>query len=186
MTVRHVMTVRFTAFRLILPVAVLALGLRGAVAQNLLDQDAEAALQSLYSTSPAAKALGERAKGILVFPSVTKAGFIVGGQGGDGALFRNGKPVAHYSASAATIGMQAGVQSYAYALFFQTDADLAYLTRSNGWSLGVGPNIVVVDAGAAMDVSTLTGRKGVYAFVFDQKGLMAGVGLVGQKISRIR
>ncbi len=64
--------------------------------------------------------------------------------------------------------------------------DLTYLKTSSGWSLGIGPNIVVVDAGAAKDVSTLTGQKGVYAFIFDQKGLMAGVGLVGQKITKIK
>jgi lipid-binding SYLF domain-containing protein len=181
------MTVRFTAFRVVLA-AFLVLGVRGtdAAAQTFLDQDAEAALQSLYSTSPAAKALGEAAKGILVFPSITKAGFIVGVQGGDGVLFEKGKPVAHYSASAASVGMQAGVQNYGYALFFLTGADLAYLKRSNGWSLGVGPNIVVVDAGLAKDISTLTAQKGVKAIIFDQKGLMAGMGLVGQKITRIR
>jgi len=180
------MIVRFTSLQLLLAVAVLALGMRGASAQSFLDQDAEAALQSLYSTSPAAKALSETAKGILMFPVITKAGFLVGGQGGEGVLFEKGKPVAHYSAGGATIGIQAGVQSYAYALFLMTDADLAYLNRSGGWSLGVGPNIVVVDAGAAKDVSTLTAQKGVHAFIFEQKGLMAGVGLVGQKISRIR
>lgn len=182
------MIVRFTALRLVLVVAALALGVREAAAaeQSFLDQDAEAALQSLYSTSAAAKSLGETAKGILVFPLITRAGFIIGALGGEGVLFEMGKPVAHYSAGAATVGLQAGVQSYGYALFFHTAADLANLRRSSGWSLGVGPNIVVVDAGAAKDISTLTAQKGVYAFVFDQKGLMAGIGLVGQKISRIR
>jgi lipid-binding SYLF domain-containing protein len=182
------MTHRFTAFRLVLAVAALALGMRAgaAAAQSFLDQDAEAALQALYSSSPAAKALGETAKGILVFPIITRAGFIVGGLGGEGVLFEKGKPVAHYSAGAATIGLQAGIQSYAYALFFQTDADLSYLRKGSGWSLGVGPSIVVVDAAAAQDVSTLTAQKGVHAFIFGQKGLMAGIGLVGQKITRIR
>jgi lipid-binding SYLF domain-containing protein len=117
---------------------------------------------------------------------MTKAGFLVGTQAGEGALFEKGKPVAHYSAGGATVGLQAGAQTYAYALFFMTDADLRYLNRSSGWSLGVGPSLVVVDAGAAADISTITRRSGVYAFIFEQKGLMAGIGLVGQKISRIR
>ena len=117
---------------------------------------------------------------------VTRAGFIVGALGGEGVLFEKGKPVAHYSASAGSIGPQAGIQSFAYALFFSTDDDLAYLKKRNRWSLGVGPTIVVIDAGAAKDVSTLTAKKGVHAFIFDQKGLMAGLGLTGQNISRIR
>jgi lipid-binding SYLF domain-containing protein len=157
-----------------------------AASGHILDQDADAALQSLYSTSPGAKALGDKAVGILVFPTVTKAGFIVGAQGGDGVLFEKGKIAGHYNTGAASIGLQAGAQTYGYALFFMTASDLAYLKKSDGWSLGVGPNIVVVDAGAAKDASTLTGQKGVYGFIFDQKGLMAGMGLVGQKITRIK
>ncbi len=152
----------------------------------LLEKDSEAALQALYTNSPGAKALGDKAKGILVFPNITKAGFIVGGQGGDGVLFEKGKVTDYYNTGAASIGLQAGVQTYGYALFFMTDGDLRHLKRSSGWSLGTGPNIVIVDAGAAKDVSTLTGQKGVYAFIFDQKGLMAGLGLVGQKITRIK
>ena len=154
--------------------------------RHMLDQDAEAALKALYEHSPGAKALGEKALGILVFPSITKAGFIIGGQGGDGVLFEKGKVTAHYNSGAVSIGLQAGVQTYAYALFFITPEDLKYLKTSSGWSIGTGPNIVIVDAGAAKDVTTLTGKKGVYAFIFEQKGLMAGIGLVGQKITKIK
>ena len=152
----------------------------------MLDRDAEAALQALYKSSPGARALGEKALGILVFPYITKAGFIIGGQGGNGTLFEKGQVIAHYSADAASIGLQAGVQTYGYALFFITPEDLNYLKTSSGWSLGTGPNIVIADAGAAKDVTTLTSKKGVYAFIFDQKGLMAGLGIVGQKITKIK
>ena len=154
--------------------------------QHLLDQDADAALKSLYSNHPGAKALGDKAIGILVFPSVTKAGFILGAQGGDGVLFEKGKITGHFNTGAVSVGLQAGVQSYGYALFFMAPEDLAYLKKTSGWSLGVGPSIVVADAGFGKDASTLTGQKGVYAFIFDQKGLMAGMGLVGQKITRLK
>ncbi len=153
---------------------------------HILDQDADAALKHLYSTSPGAKALGDKASGVLVFPSITKAAFVVGAQGGDGVLFEKGKPAGYYNSGAVSVGLQAGVQTYGYALFFMNPSDLAYLKNSSGWSLGVGPTIVVADAGAAKDASTLTGKPGVYAFIFDQKGLMAGIGLVGQKISKIK
>jgi lipid-binding SYLF domain-containing protein len=157
-----------------------------AASGHILDQDANAALQSLYSNHAGAKALGAKAAGILVFPSITKAGFILGGQGGDGVLFEKGKVTGHYNSGAVSVGLQAGVQTYGYALFFITAADLAYLKNNDGWSLGVGPSIVVADAGFGSDASTMTGKAGVYAFIFDQKGLMAGMGVVGQKITRIK
>jgi lipid-binding SYLF domain-containing protein len=178
--------IRFFCTLFAFAVGLLSLQPVPAATGRTLDQDAKAALGSLYSNNAGAKALGNKAVGILVFPTVTKAGFIVGGQGGDGALFEKGKITGHYNTGAASVGMQAGVQTYGYALFFMTAADLAYLKKSDGWSLGVGPSIVVADASFAKDTSTLTGQKGVYAFIFDQKGLMAGMGLVGQKISKIK
>ena len=178
----------FTKAIFILAVAAVALtGPRLALAasDSVLDQDSEAALKSLYSTAPGAKVNGDTAKGILVFPSVTRAGFILGAQGGNGVLFEKGKITGYYKTGAMSVGLQAGIQSYGYALFFVTDEDLAYLKKSSGWSLGVGPTIVIADAGAAKDASTLTGKKGVYGFIFDQKGLMAGIGLTGQKIGKV-
>ncbi|MDD5320879.1 MAG: YSC84-related protein [Methylococcales bacterium] len=86
---------------------------------------------------------------------------------------------------AGSYGFQAGVQSFSYALFFMDDASLNYLNRSEGWEIGVSPSIVVVDKGLAKSLTTTTAKSGVYAFIFDQKGLMAGIGLQGSKISRI-
>ena len=77
------------------------------------------------------------------------------------------------------------MQSFSYALFFTDNASLNYLNRSEGWEIGVGPSIVIVDKGVAKSLSTTTAKNGVYAFIFDQKGLMAGIGLQGSKISRI-
>lgn len=167
--------------------AAFALAGRPAFAQgSALEADATAALKHLYATSPSAKTLGETAVGVLVFPSVTRLGFIVGAQGGDGVLFQKGKVAGHYNTGAMSVGLQAGIQSYGYALFFMTDADLKYLKNTKGWSIGTGPTIVIADAGAAKDVSTLTGQQGVYGFIFDQKGLMAGMALTGQKITRLK
>jgi len=184
------MTSRFFSSKTFLVAAAAALcmfGLRPALAQShALDADAAAALKHLYATSPSADALGKTAVGVLVFPSVTRLGFIVGAQGGDGVLYQKGKVAGHYNTGAMSVGLQAGIQSYGYALFFMTDADLKYLKSTKGWSIGTGPTIVIADAGAAKDVSTLTGQQGVYGFIFDQKGLMAGIGLTGQKITKIK
>jgi len=150
-----------------------------------LDRDVDAALQQLYAENAAARLLRDHAKGVLVFPNMLKAGFMFGGQIGEGALRRGGKTVAYYNSVAASYGFQAGLQKFGYALFFLTDSALSYLDKSAGFELGVGPSIVVVDAGVAKSMTTSTLTQDIYAFVFDQKGLMGGVGIQGSKITRI-
>ena len=149
------------------------------------DDDAQAALQSLYDSTPSAKVLGASAKGILVFPNIVKAGFLVGAQYGQGTLFRGSRKVANYNIVAASYGLQAGVQVFGYALLLMTDGALAYLDKSEGWEVGVGPSVVIVDEGFAKTLTTTTLQNDVYAFIFDQKGLMAGLGLQGSKITRV-
>jgi lipid-binding SYLF domain-containing protein len=150
-----------------------------------IDQKSRAALQELYAKSPAARRVGHSAVAVLVFPEILKAGFIVGAQHGDGALLSHGHTVGYYETVAASYGLQAGVQKFGYALFFMYNGDLAYLHKSGGWEIGSGPSIVIVDAGIARSLTTTTLRKGVYAFAFGQKGLMAGLGLQGSKITEI-
>jgi lipid-binding SYLF domain-containing protein len=151
-----------------------------------LRQHADAALRQLYASQPKAKEFGARARAILIFPSIIKAGFIVGGQSGNGVLRQGGKVAGYYNISAASFGLQAGGQSFSYALFFMNDAALNYLTSSDGWSIGSGPSVVVVDKGAAASLTSTTISQDVYAFPFGQKGLMAGLGLEGSKITRIK
>lgn len=150
-----------------------------------ISREAKDALQKLYAKSNTAKELGQKAKAILVFPAITKGGFIVGGQYGEGALLKGGEAVGYYNTVALSYGLQAGVQKYGFALFLMTDAAKEYLDKSDGWELGVGPNIVIGDAGAATSLTTTTAQADVYAFFFDQKGLMAGLGVQGNKITKI-
>ena len=150
-----------------------------------LREDAAAALASLYKGAPVAKLLGDRAKAIVVFPNIVKAGFIVGGQYGEGILIKGGKTTGYYSSVAASYGLQAGAQAFGYAMFLMSDSVVDYLDNSDGWEIGAGPSVVVIDAGMAKDFSTTTLKDDVYAFVFDQKGLMAGVSIQGTKITRI-
>jgi len=150
-----------------------------------LDQAADKALKKLCAKSYAARELSKVAKGILIFPSVTKVGFLVGGQYGEGVLFMEGKPVAYYNTVAGSYGLQAGAQKFGYAMFFMDTASLEYLNKSEGWEIGVGPSIVFVDEGMAKSMTTSTAQEGIYAFIFSQKGLMAGIGIQGSKISKI-
>lgn len=149
-----------------------------------IDQQAQAALDSLYATSPAAKALGAKAKAVLVFPDIRKAAFIIGAQTGEGVMLRNGKASGHYRADGVLAGLEAGAQSYAYALFFMSDAALQNLRSAKGFEIGIDPNIVIVDAGAGKEISTTTAQADVYSYVYDQKGLMGGVAVQGLKITR--
>ena len=156
-----------------------------AASASAIDRDSKAALADLYRNTPGSKALADKAVAVLVFPNIVKGGFIIAGQFGDGALTKNGKTVAYYRSLAASYGFQAGVQAFGYVLFFMDDASLQYLDNSAGFELGVGPSLVVLDAGFGKNISTTTLQKGVYAFIFDQKGLMGGMGIQGTKITRI-
>jgi lipid-binding SYLF domain-containing protein len=157
-----------------------------AASASEIDGKATAALKTLLDGNPGAQTLAESAKAILIFPDIVKGGFMVGGQVGNGVLRKAGKSVAYYRSFAASYGLQAGVQSFGYVLMFMDDESLAYLDTSEGWELGVGPSIVVVDEGMGKSMTTTTLKKGVYAFIFSQKGLMAGMGIQGSKITRIK
>ena len=150
-----------------------------------LNRNGSAVLAKLYKSVPKAKELAATAKGVLVFPSIVKAGFMVGGLFGEGVLMKGGKPVAYYNTVAASYGYQVGAQKYGYAMFLMNDKALEYLDKSDGWEVGTGPSIVVLDQGAAGGLSTTSARDDVYAFIFNQSGLMAGAGLQGSKITKI-
>jgi lipid-binding SYLF domain-containing protein len=143
------------------------------------------ALEQLVAQNPAAAKAKAKAAAILVFPDVVKAGFIVGAQGGEGILFVRGRPAGRYRTVAASYGLQAGVQKYGYALFLMNQDAVNWVNNTRGWEIGTGPSVVIVDKGMARSFSTDTLHSGIYAFVFDQQGLMAGLGLQGSKIIRL-
>jgi lipid-binding SYLF domain-containing protein len=145
----------------------------------------QAALQTLYGTAELAKLLGPKALAILVFPKVTKAGLGIGGQYGEGSLLKNGAAVAYYKTTGASFGLQAGGQQYGYAMFFMNAKALEDFVSASGFEVGVGPSVVLVDEGMAKTTTTNTLKDDIYAFVFGQKGLMAGLGIQGNKIAKI-
>lgn len=176
-----------TSFLLAAIVALLAVGSRPATAASAADIDRQVAnaLQRLYAGAPETRKLAGIAKGVLVFPGVVKGGLVVGGQYGAGALRVKGKTAGYYNLAGLSYGLQAGAQTFDYALFFMTDAALDYLKNTRGWEIGVGPTVVVADKGMAASLSTTTAKNDVYAFIYGQKGLMAGIGLQGAKITEI-
>ncbi len=154
--------------------------------RGALERDARAALQRLTSSVPAAKSLSVSASAVLVFPKITKAGLGIGGQYGDGVLFKGGKVAGYYNTSGASYGLQAGAQQFGYAMFLMNDNAVAALGANEGFEVGVGPSVVVVDEGKAKTVTTTTAKDDIYAFIFGQKGLMAGLGIQGNKITRMK
>jgi len=172
--------------------AMLALGWQTSMAAEAgktaaadLSRNANASLKQLYASVPAAKSLGPKALAILVFPKVTKAGLGVGGQYGEGALLKKGKAVAYYNTAGASYGLQAGAQQYSYAMLFMNANALGQLDKAGGFEVGVGPTVVVVDQGKAKTLTTTTAKDDIYAFIFGQKGLMVGLGIQGNKITKI-
>ena len=165
-------------------VALTLLAVRTASADDLT-RESRHALQQLVTQNPAAAKCKAKAVAVLVFPDVVKAGFIFGAQGGKGILFMHGQPSGRYRTVAASYGLQAGVQKYGYALFLMNQKALDWINTTRGWEIGTGPSVVIVDKGMARSFTTDTLHSGIYAFTFDQQGLMAGLGLQGSKIKRI-
>lgn len=151
-----------------------------------LNKDAEQALQRLYKTNPFAEDVAKKAKAILVFPNIIKAGLVFGGSYGEGVLTESGKVEGYFNSVSASWGLQLGAQSYGYVLFLMNDKAVKYVHETQGWEIGVGPTVVVVDEGVAKNLSSTTLKDDAYAYIFDQQGLMASLSIEGTKISRIK
>ena len=154
-------------------------------AGDALEADAEYALQMLYDTTPNAAEMGKNAKAVLIFPEVVKIGFMFAGGFGEGVLIKDGKVQGHYNTTSGSYGFQAGAHRYGYAVFLMTEDAVNYLDRSKGWEIGAGPSITMMDVGRAKKISTTTINTDAYAVIFGQRGMMAGVGIEGSKISLI-
>jgi lipid-binding SYLF domain-containing protein len=163
----------------------LAIGSAHADSRGDLTADGLNTLHKLEATEPRSRFFARHARAILVFPSVLKAGFVFGGETGNGVLLVGGRPDGFYNMTGGSWGLQIGGQDFSYVLFFMTDGSLRYLRKSGGFSAGTGPSITVINKGAAAEADTTTLTRDVYAFPFNGKGLMADLTLQGAKISRI-
>ncbi len=150
-----------------------------------IDADVNAALTSFERQVVGARELANKAAGILVFPSVVKAGIGLGGEYGEGLLIINGRPGGYYNLISASFGFQLGVQTRRVIIMFMTDRALASFQNTYGWKVGVDGSvaIVTIGAGGAIDTENLTSP--VIGFILDPAGLMYNLTLEGSKISRI-
>ena len=169
-----------------LPVSITTIERANAATAEDLNKDADQALKTLFRSNPVAEKISKSARAVLVFPKIIKAGLVFGGSYGEGVLKQGPKIVNYYNSVSGSWGLQAGAQSYGYVVFLMNAKAEEYLNKSEGWEIGVGPTVVVVNEGAAKNLSTSTLKDDAYAFIFDQSGLMAGVMIEGTKISKIK
>lgn len=173
------------SFAVMLAVAMASAPWSSASAANAKEINAEvnASLKQLRAMGPKQRDLLNKAVGVLVFPKIIKGGFMIGGQYGEGALRIKDRTAGYYTIAAASFGLQAGGQTFSYALLFMNQEALEYLRKSDGWAFGSGPSVVVMDEGLAASNTSTTITHDVVAIPYGQSGLMAGLGLEGSKIT---
>ena len=148
-----------------------------------INSGADATLTRLYAAAPQSKQLIRDAKGVLIFPSVLGASFVVGGEYGKGVLRVKGDPQAYYTVAGGSLGFQAGAQSRATVLAFMTDEALERFRKSEGWTIGADATVAVATIGANGSIDSNTIRQPVVGFVMNNAGLMAGVSIDGSKVT---
>lgn len=150
-----------------------------------IEKEVDKAIQKFEKEIQGGGKFLSKVKGYLVFPSVIKGGFVVGGKYGKGALRINGVTKHYYSMTAASIGFQAGAQQYAMVIAFITETSLNNFIKSNGWEAGVDGSIAVAEWGASKDISSMSFEKPIVGFIYGEKGLMASISIAGTKFQRI-
>jgi lipid-binding SYLF domain-containing protein len=146
---------------------------------------ADATLERFYKEVGSGKAFVDNAEGVLVFPSVVKAGIGIGGEYGEGVLRIGGKSVEYYSTAAGSFGFQLGIQSKAIILVFLDKGALEKFRNSSGWEAGVDGSVALIKIGAGGSIDTTNIKDPVVAFVLTNKGLMYNLTLEGSKFTKI-
>ena len=184
---QHFLSQTLSKYLLVISLIITALCASPAHAASKVEINAyvSEALNKFYKDSPAGKSLAARAKGMLVFPKVYKAGIGIGGEYGEGALRIGGANVAYYSTASASIGFQLGAQRKAQIILFMTNDALKKFRNSEGWEAGVDGSVAIATFGAGGDIDTKTAQQPIIGFIFSNEGLMFNLNLEGSKITRL-
>ena len=156
-----------------------------ATAQEI-DVSVDVALERFQKEVAGANEFLKSAKGVLVFPSVYKAGFVVGGEYGEGALRIDGKTVDYYSTVAGSWGLQLGAQKKTVILVFMQNEALKKFRNSQGWKAGVDGSVALITVGVEGSIDTTKIKDPIVGFVFGQKGLMHNLTLEGSKYTKLK
>ncbi len=150
-----------------------------------IDRRVVRALDEMSRALPFTDDLRAKAAGMLIMPTVAKAGLIYGGSYGEGSLLIGEAPVDYYSVAGASFGLQIGIQKMSTALFFMSSDRLRKFRERNGWTLGADMQYTLLESGEDARLDTNTVKDEVYGVAFGKKGLLAGLTLEGSKYSRI-
>jgi len=154
-----------------------------AAQRQAIDGGVDSALSRLYAQQPGSRELVNKASGVLVFPTFTSAGFLVGGGTGRGALRVGGKNVRYYSMTEASVGLLAGAQSQAVFILFMTPQALEAFQKSNGWTVGADASVSMLTVGANAQITTQTAQQPIVGFVMTNSGLMGNLSLNGNRVT---
>jgi len=150
-----------------------------------IDAKAILAIARLEKNIPGADKLIKKAKGVLIFPSVLKAGIGIGGEYGEGVMQINGKSVGYYSTAGVSFGFQLGAQSRIVIMLFMTKEALKDFQSQDGWKAGVDGSVAVIELDAGAEIDTESAQEPIRAFILGRKGLMYNLTLEGSKFSKI-
>lgn len=156
-----------------------------AARRQAIDAAVDSSLSTLYQQVPGSRELVGRAAGVLVFPNVMEAGFIVGASRGSGALRVGGKTVSYHATTSGSIGLQAGAQSTAVIMLFMTQDALRNFQNSRGWTVGADASVTLLTVGATAQMTTATAQQPIIGYVLSNRGLMAGVTLDGARVTTL-
>jgi lipid-binding SYLF domain-containing protein len=156
-----------------------------AARRKAIDAAVDSSMSTLFQQVQGSQDLVNRAAGVLVFPNVMEAGFIVGASRGQGALRVGGKTVSYHATTSGSIGLQAGAQSTAVILLFMTQDALRSFQNSRGWTVGADATVTLLTVGANAQMTTATAQQPVIGYVLSNRGLMAGVSLDGARVTRL-
>jgi lipid-binding SYLF domain-containing protein len=174
-----------SALAVALALAMFLPGALSAATPEKLDAKVDAALANFTKEVKGAAEFLQSAKGVLVLAGVVKAGFVVGGEYGEGALRIAGKTVDYYSIASGSLGFQFGAQKKDVILVFMEDQALKKFRESSGWKVGVDGSVALIDIGAGGSIDSMNVKAPIVGFVVGQKGLMVNVTLEGSKISKL-
>ena len=175
--------------RYLMLVAALFFGLSSfsmaSAASQKLDKECNAAVAKFLKEVEGGQSFLNKVKGYLVFPKITKAGFMIGGSYGEGALRVDGQTKHYYSVTSASFGFQAGAQQHSMIIAFLSEASLNNFIKSNGWEAGIDGSIAVIDKGISKDITSISYEKPIVAFIYGEKGLMGSLSIEGNKFQKI-
>ncbi len=156
-----------------------------AEAAPVIEAKANEAIKQFYKEVKGGEKFLSTVKGFLIFPSVTKGGFVVGGEYGEGVLRINGESKGYYSIASGSVGFQIGLQQSSYLVAFVSQAALDNFVKSNGWEAGVDGAVTVAKWGAGKDIGSISYENPIYVFVYGAKGLMYNINVKGTKFTKI-